>query len=235
MALTTQTVGLVTFPTTITYATAAEGNTHHALHSTALGFLLDLISDFTSLSATRHSLTSPSVPTRTMDVSSVSTATVHFQMAILALDRYDVPETTCDLMQVQAPGCWVTGLRNGWRASWDLQSNPPKFYIGEVGGNVQAISTEDVHVLTTTSGGDDLGWPACEGKCNNPDFPSCNCQQFDDPVFTYSHKGEGAAITGGVVYRGTSFPAEYRGAYFYGDYTRDFIHVSGSCVQLVLL
>ena len=32
-----------------------------------------------------------------------------------------------------------------------------------------------------------------------------------------------AAVTGGAFYSGTSFPTAYRGAYFYGDYARDWI------------
>ena len=33
----------------------------------------------------------------------------------------------------------------------------------------------------------------------------------------------GASLTGGEVYRGDMFPAEWDGVYFYGDYTRDYI------------
>ena len=33
----------------------------------------------------------------------------------------------------------------------------------------------------------------------------------------------GASITGGIVYRGTMFPAAYQGVYFYAEYSRDTI------------
>jgi len=47
---------------------------------------------------------------------------------------------------------------------------------------------EDIHVLTTNSNGQDLGWPSCEGPCDNPDFSStCNCNQHDDPWLSYKH------------------------------------------------
>ena len=36
------------------------------------------------------------------------------------------------------------------------------------------------------------------------------------PVVTYSHSGDGCAIVGGYVYRGSAFPA-LTGAYLYGD------------------
>jgi glucose/arabinose dehydrogenase len=33
----------------------------------------------------------------------------------------------------------------------------------------------------------------------------------------------GRAITGGAFYRGSTFPAQYQGAYFFGDYLGGFI------------
>ena len=44
-----------------------------------------------------------------------------------------------------------------------------------------------------------------------------------NPWFTYPHAGRDSSITGGFVYRGTQFPAEYRGSYFYGDYVQNWI------------
>jgi len=114
------------------------------------------------------------------------------------------------------------GLRNPFRARWDLPTG--RLFIGEVGGNDQNKSSEDVHVATLASSGVNFGWPLCEGSCDNPDFPSCNCALHDDPIFSYPHNGSGASITGGVVYRGGQFPSSpYYGAYFYGDYVRGFI------------
>jgi glucose/arabinose dehydrogenase len=113
------------------------------------------------------------------------------------------------------------GLRNPFRAKWDFTYG--KMFIGEVGGNDNNVSTEDLHVATLSNAGTNYGWPNCEGSCDNPDFPTCDCLTHDDPLFTYPHDGSGASITGGFVYRGGSFPALYQGAFFYGDYTRQFI------------
>lgn len=119
-------------------------------------------------------------------------------------------------------GIFAYGLRNPYRATWDLSTG--RFFIGEVGGNKQDISTEDVHVATLLDAGTNFGWPFCEGACDNPDFPNCNCALHDDPIFYYPHGGSGASITGGMVYRGNKFPSSpYAGAYFYGDYVRQFI------------
>ncbi len=112
-------------------------------------------------------------------------------------------------------------MRNGYKASWDLVEG--RYYIGEVGGNDNEVSCEDVHVLTTKSGGTNLGWPLCEGPCNNNDFPDCSCGKHDDPVFTWPHAGEATCLIGGFVYRGSMFPSRYQGAYFYGDYVKGFV------------
>lgn len=113
---------------------------------------------------------------------------------------------------------WAIGLRNPFRATWDLPTE--RYFIAEVGGNNQSIAWEDLHLGRARA---DYGWNICEGPCDNPDYPSCQCGVQDDPLFRYPHLGVNASLTGGVVYRGGSFPAEYEGVYFYGEYERRFI------------
>jgi hypothetical protein len=122
-------------------------------------------------------------------------------------------------------GIYATGIRNGFRARWDKPTN--RFFIAEVGGNNQAVATEDIHLGKARV---NYGWPLCEGNCNNPDYSStCSCSLHDNPLFTYTHKdaknpkGTNAAIIGGFVYRGNQFPSMYQGVYFYGDYSRGWI------------
>ncbi|MCA9259898.1 MAG: PQQ-dependent sugar dehydrogenase, partial [Planctomycetales bacterium] len=123
---------------------------------------------------------------------------------------------------------WAWGLRNPFRASWDIESG--RFFMGEVGGNVQVISHEDLHVATLDSPGVNYGWPYFEGanevQVLDPFGEFAPPHGFDPldttaPIFSIPHAGQGASITGGEVYRGTQFPAEWNGVYFYGDYTRD--------------
>ncbi|MEQ1851988.1 MAG: PQQ-dependent sugar dehydrogenase, partial [Chthoniobacteraceae bacterium] len=133
------------------------------------------------------------------------------------------------------------GLRNPFRARWDLPSG--RFFIGEVGGNTQSIAWEDLHVLRylSSSGrfvdadlgtasdnnrfdGINYGWPTVEGLPPHTNFPGAVIDAaMGEPIFAWRHSGITSAITGGVVYRGTVFPAQYQGAYFYADSTRDFI------------
>ncbi|WP_436935881.1 malectin domain-containing carbohydrate-binding protein [Halovenus marina] len=107
---------------------------------------------------------------------------------------------------------WAYGLRNPFRAEWDLQSDTPRYYIAEVGGNNQNTAQEDLHIGEK---GANYGWPDCEGVCDNPDYT--------DALYTYPHEGSGASITGGVVYHGDQFPSQYDGAYFFADYVRGWM------------
>lgn len=125
---------------------------------------------------------------------------------------------------------WAYGLRNPFRARWDIPSG--RFFIGEVGGNVQTTAHEDVHVATLDLPGVNYGWPYYEGtpavEVLDPAGPFAPTHGFDPtdhelPIFSYPHDGAGASLTGGEVYRGSQFPSEWDGVYFYGDFTRDFI------------
>lgn len=116
---------------------------------------------------------------------------------------------------------WAYGLRNPFRAFWD--STYGQFYVGEVGGNNQALAREEVHIA---SAGSNLGWPFCEG--DNCNFPSGQFPADYSPVlFSYGHNGPfpGGAIIGGPVYRGSMFPSQYQGSLFIGDYVQNVVRV----------
>src|SRR5262249_21712780 len=83
---------------------------------------------------------------------------------------------------------------------------------GDVGGNDPATAFEEVNVGAR---GANYGWPNCEGICGLPGVTS--------PIYTYPHNGRDASITGGIVYRGSQFPSEYQGSYFFGDYVQNTI------------
>ena len=107
------------------------------------------------------------------------------------------------------PEIWAYGLRNPWRLSFDRETGD--LYIGDVGQD----TTEEVDFQSAGSaGGQNYGWNVCEGDANY----SGNCQSstLTAPVTTYKHT-LGCSITGGYVYRGTSYPA-LNGVYLYGDY-----------------
>jgi glucose/arabinose dehydrogenase/PKD repeat protein len=103
---------------------------------------------------------------------------------------------------------WAYGFRNPWRFQFD--SSTGQLYGGDVGD----FSWEEVNRIIK---GGNYGWPLKEGRCTS------GCDGFVDPIYTYPHAGESAAVTGGPVYRGGMFPSDYQGDLFFGDYAKGFI------------
>jgi glucose/arabinose dehydrogenase len=103
---------------------------------------------------------------------------------------------------------WAYGFRNPWRFQFDSVTG--LLYGGDVGG----FSWEELNRIVK---GANYGWPIHEGMCTSA------CTGYVDPIHSYPHGGENAAVTGGPVYRGEMFPAEYGGDLFFGDYARGFI------------
>jgi glucose/arabinose dehydrogenase len=103
---------------------------------------------------------------------------------------------------------WAYGFRNPWRFQFDPSNG--EMYGGDVGN----FSWEELnHIIK----GGDYGWPRAEGVC------TANCAGFIDPIYAYNHDNTSSAVTGGPIYRGGMFPAEYQGSLFFADYARQFI------------
>ena len=107
--------------------------------------------------------------------------------------------------QGKLPEIWAAGLRNPWRLKFDALGN---LFVGDVGGS----SWEEINKIVK---GANYGWPTCEGMCNNTNF--------SNPLYTYSHNGNGAAITYGLSYTGSMFPSSFKNKLFFGDYVQGFI------------
>ena len=105
---------------------------------------------------------------------------------------------------------FARGLRNPFRMSFDSVSG--RLFIADVGGNDPNTAMEEINLAAA---GANYGWPLCEGSCAQPGVTS--------PIHSYPHLGRDASITGGFVYRGTQFPVEYRGDYFFADYAQNWI------------
>jgi glucose/arabinose dehydrogenase len=117
-----------------------------------------------------------------------------------------------------APSSWqsrvyASGLRNAFRLSLDPRTGDP--VVGDVGWG----GWEEVDLVRS---GVSYGWPCWEGRTATPGYaemPGCKGVGNTDPLLAYAHGQLGACVTGGVVYTGDSYPAEYRDAYFFGDYS----------------
>jgi glucose/arabinose dehydrogenase len=123
---------------------------------------------------------------------------------------------------------YALGLRNPWRMAIDPGSGEP--VVGDVGLN----GWEELN----TGRGQNFGWPCYEGgdgqsfvqpTFDGKDLPACEALYAQGaaavtaPLLGYDHAEGGASITAGDFYTGTVYPEDYRGAFFFGDYTRRWI------------
>jgi glucose/arabinose dehydrogenase len=130
---------------------------------------------------------------------------------------YAVPPTNPFVGRVDAlPEIWAFGLRNPWRFSFDRERHD--LYIADVGQSAR----EEINVQPASShGGENYGWNIMEGGgCF--EATTCNRNGLVLPVVDYVNPGDGCAVTGGYVYRGTRL-AGLSGTYFYADYCRGWV------------
>jgi glucose/arabinose dehydrogenase len=125
---------------------------------------------------------------------------------------------------------WAYGLRNAYRYTVRPGTpSPGTIFAGDVGWG----TTEEVNVVAPK--GANFGWPCYEGNAVQPGYePKAVCQslyaavaqdptKWVKPIIAYDHNGQSSAVTGGPFYTGTTYPAQYQGAYFFGDYARNQI------------
>ncbi len=115
------------------------------------------------------------------------------------------------------------GLRNPFRWSFDRATND--IWIGDVGQD----SFEEINFRSSSAApGVNYGWRCYEG---NNAYNSSGCLAASNylfPVYTYPTPNPSGAVTGGIVYRGTAYPA-LQGYYVAADfYTGTFYLVSRS-------
>jgi glucose/arabinose dehydrogenase len=106
------------------------------------------------------------------------------------------------------------GLRNPWR--WSFDKITGNIWIADVGQNLK----EEVNNLTLAqANGANYGWRCYEGL-NEYNTAGClTIENYVPPIFDYPHNNAsgGFSITGGIVYRGTQYPA-MDGYYICADY-----------------
>ncbi len=119
---------------------------------------------------------------------------------------------------------YASGFRSPFRFSLEPGTGRP--ILGEVG----AARWEEVDLIAP---GNNYGWPCWEADTQMAgyrDLPECAGSTTASPLWAYPHVGS-SSVTGGVVYTGTSYPAQYRGRYFYGDYVHHAIWSLGYDAQ----
>lgn len=115
---------------------------------------------------------------------------------------------------------YASGLRNPFRWSFDSQTNDA--WIADVGqGAFEEINFIPFDQLESAN----FGWPCYEG---NQSYNSSGCgdpDQYVFPAYVYPIGAtHGRSVIGGVVYRGSAFPA-LQGRYIGTDYFSDKLHI----------
>lgn len=138
--------------------------------------------------------------------------------------RLDVSKT--DLIPANNPFpnslIYAYGLRNPFRWSFDRLNQD--VWLGDVG---QGAYEEINSIPFSDLKGANFGWRCYEG---NAPYNTQGCASPDDadnyvfPVHAYPNTGTTKSVIGGVVYRGTAYPALY-GYYFAADYYDDKIYM----------
>ena len=131
------------------------------------------------------------------------------------------------------------GLRNPFRFAQRPGSD--ELWIGDVGWNTWEEINRVVSPASTTAS--NFGWPCHEGASAQPGYQGAGlnlCSSLYStpgsviaPYYTYNHSAcvvsyagchtGGSSITGVAFYQGGSYPAQYNGALFFADHTRDEI------------
>jgi glucose/arabinose dehydrogenase len=107
---------------------------------------------------------------------------------------------------------WARGLRNPFNFAIDRTNG--RIHVNDVGEN----TWEEVNLGVA---GSNYGWPAVEGP-NPAGQPGVRY-----PIHNYQNAGSFCAITGAAFYRPVTqtFPAEYAGRYFFGDFCGGFMRM----------
>lgn len=114
---------------------------------------------------------------------------------------------------------WAIGLRNPWRMSFDRPTG--RLFVADVGqGAREEINIMSQAVFDTNGGIPNYGWSWREGLIaftNGPGgaTPPAGFTHID-PIHDYP-RSQGRSVTGGLVYRGSSYP-ELTSDYLFADY-----------------
>ena len=106
---------------------------------------------------------------------------------------------------------WAVGMRNPWKFSFDRQTGD--LWIADVGQNAR----EEINKAASTAAGLNYGWRCYEA---NIPYNTNGCQSASNyfmPVANYALGNGNCSITGGYVYRGSTYP-NFIGKYIFSDY-----------------
>jgi glucose/arabinose dehydrogenase len=126
------------------------------------------------------------------------------------------------------------GFRNPFRFAF--RPGTPELWVGDVG----YAAWEEIDRVPDVTRVRNYGWPCYEGGVHQDGYEAAGLKTCTDlyghadtvaPVFTYAHKDPlgaecpagSSSISGMAFYDAAAFPAAYRGALFFADYSRGCI------------
>jgi hypothetical protein len=132
---------------------------------------------------------------------------------VSANGRYRVPATNPFISDpMDQDEIYAYGLRHPYRLSFDRETG--LLFAADVG----QATAEEVNVIVA---GGNYGWPYREGSLVGPVPTPEPAPTMLDPIADYnSGPGEGRAVIGGFVYRGSAIP-DLMGKYVFADLTPD--------------
>jgi len=125
---------------------------------------------------------------------------------------YGIPADNPNVSNAFPDEIWAIGMRNPWKFSFDRVTGD--LWIADVGQNAR----EEINKINAPlTHGLNLGWRCYEA---NIPYNTSGCQSASNytfPVAEYTLGGGNCSITGGYVYRGSTYP-NMVGKYFFADY-----------------
>lgn len=121
---------------------------------------------------------------------------------------------------------WSYGLRNAWKFSFDTTNN--NVLIADVGqGNY-----EEINRMSVSTAGINYGWRCYEGN-NTYNTSGCAASStMTFPIVAYNHSSGRCSVTGGYVYRGSTY-VDLQGKYVFTDYCIPQIGYLNSIDQII--
>lgn len=142
-------------------------------------------------------------------------------------NNYGIPPTNPFIGDPSAkPEIYAYGLRNPWRFSIDHTEN--NIWIADVGQG----SMEEINRTPLGNSGTNYGWRCYEGSLP---FNTNGCgpqSEMEFPFAEYPHTDGNCSISGGFVYRGSTY-SDIAGLYFFADFCSGMIGTVDSTGNLI--
>ncbi|HMK06119.1 MAG TPA: PQQ-dependent sugar dehydrogenase [Flavobacterium sp.] len=133
---------------------------------------------------------------------------------------YGIPPTNPYVGVAGNDEIWAVGLRNPWKWSFDTLTGD--LWIADVGQS----TVEEVNYIPSPQPNNlNFGWKCYEGNTTYTAGCAVPTTTYTYPITSYTHASGGCSITGGYVYRGTTYP-NFIGKFFYADYCSNKIYMT---------